>query len=252
MNRFTDTRNGKAIYYALIAAVASVAFGFLLGSIISLLKGTTFFDSWFSCTRLAFIWFCGYFVVEALLLVLTKIKEDYAHSFSAGIYYGGLLLAGIAQSRWGLSNSDACLLGFGIAVMLALILWQSSIKPNMEREARRAEELELEQKLIAVHDAIFVRCANCDCYIGLEVDIPTLHRYFTTVTALNGGYTYKKEYTQGDAVVRLTIRRSEDFLHQFLDKVEIGVLETAPRRNLTRFDYQLAREATEAILLYQE
>jgi len=105
---------------ALFDVLLSIFLTILLGGVLSLLRGN-FIES----CKAMFLIFFAFPCVAAILLLSTKIPEDWTLGFGAGLYYGTLVVSALLGEA-GLSmsdQSDQLVLGFIFTALVCYIIY---------------------------------------------------------------------------------------------------------------------------------
>ena len=122
--------------YALILAGTSAGCSVVLGLIFGAVVGGNIVRMVWILFRLLF----AFPLVTAALLLFTNMPDDYPLGFGAALYYTALVVAAAAESWWGISGSDATILGVVIAGLCCSVVWFGYFKPEIEARKRMDEK----------------------------------------------------------------------------------------------------------------
>ena len=141
--KFDKERIKSAVKFSVIGLAVAVGLGAVLGAVFALFTETPFITAFISATFFCYFIFCGWTLINLILNVFFSEKYITAYSV-AGIYYGGPLLATIANkflpdvSLWLL-----LLAGFALAFAINFIV----IDDITYKKEKKQKEYEMEHQI---------------------------------------------------------------------------------------------------------
>lgn len=111
---------------ATILLIGSFAAALLIGLLLAGVTydpGENFAAVLWKSAKLFYMWFLGAFPVAVLLLVFSKIPEDLAVIYGAGLYYGTILCRALISDYVSASDTTCTVIGLIIAALICRILY---------------------------------------------------------------------------------------------------------------------------------
>lgn len=108
---------------ALYMALFSVVFSLFFGGILTFANG-----DFFKSVVISFLFFFAFPLVGALLILCTKMKDDYCFGYGAALYYGTVVVSNIFKKLYQINSFDCYVIGFIFTVLICYITWLKYFK----------------------------------------------------------------------------------------------------------------------------
>lgn len=118
VSNLLETRKGCAIWSIIISVLLSL----LLALPFSLLCGD-FLGKFFVWSETMFVYFGAVCVVNAALLMFTRISDSLTYGYSLALYYGTIVTANIIKGLWYMPTEAGYVIGFVITALSCYIFW---------------------------------------------------------------------------------------------------------------------------------
>lgn len=134
MYKLMEKRWGMVIVLIIATVLGTFILGGLpLGAIMSAGEDKPFLYFFWRASKFFYLIFFAGCTVGCLLILLTKIPEQYAIGFGYGLYYGTFGASFVVQEFFHLSDRESIVLGFVIAALVCLVVWFAFCKPHIDK-----------------------------------------------------------------------------------------------------------------------